>query len=157
MPDRPFSAGIAELKRIVGSGTLTASVTVDQVYASSQHEGGWISGPNAGKRIRNHPRGGDKNFLGGPIEERAETELHSWMSRAIGDRIPTIESARRFGDEVARGVDSARTPILYGNLRKSAAVTVTDDGAVVYHKPAAVPRLSREQLRALSRNRRRAF
>lgn len=156
MPGRPFSEGIAELKRIVGTGKLDATVTVAQVYAAPQERSFWETGPLAGVRIRNHPGGGGGNFLGSQIAERAPHELQSWLSRAISDRIPTIDSARQFGEAVAKGVET-RAPVEFNNLRRSAAVTVTDDGAVVFEKPATVPRLSRDQLRALARNRRRAF
>lgn len=41
-----------------------------------------------------------------------------------------------------------RTPVEFGDLRNSGHPTVTDDGAIVYDRPPAVPRLSEAELRA---------
>ena len=58
------------------------------------------------------------------------------------------EAVKQLGDAV-----HDKAPREFDHLRRSAALTVTSDGAEVYHKPAEVPRLSEEELKALNRSR----
>jgi hypothetical protein len=147
-----FFEKIDELKDQVGEGHLVGSVEVDQVYAAAQETGVWVTGPNAGKSIRNHPGGGGSHFLGGALLEGSSGYMEE-VAKTVLDGGPAkgMEAATEKLGESA----SAKAPIEFGDLRESAHPTVTDDGSTVYDRPPAAPRLSDEQLDAKARGRTR--
>lgn len=152
MPGRPFSEGIDELKEIIGDGVLKATNTVNQVYAAPQSRGFWETGPLAGVHIRNHPGGGIEDFLGSQIQGTGMRDMLTWVAQAIGEKRPIAESAADTVDDYIRGVRNL-APKQTGNLSKSGAGQVTSDGVVVYDRPPEVPRMSKEQLKALNTSR----
>lgn len=145
-----FDAGTRELGDRVGHGMLEGKVEVSQVYAASQHEGGWVTGPNAGVAIVNHPRGGGPKYLEQPLLEKGTGEYPRRLAaRALepdGLRRAMIDNM----EDLARQV-SERAPVEFEDLRRSGHPTVTSDGALVYDRPPEVPRLSDEELRAKKR------
>jgi hypothetical protein len=160
--DRPVRP-TDELKRIVGDGVLKAVTTVDQAYAAPQERSFWETGPLAGVEIRNHPGGGIPAFLGSQVKGTGLQDIHSWVSNALGERRPVVDSAADTVNEYIRGVRNL-APKQTGNLSKSGAGQVISDGAVVYDRPPEVPRLSKEELAAgrhrrvrPDRKRKRAF
>ena len=137
-----FAARIDELKELVGHGSLVGNVKVDQVYAHYQHEGLDFA----------HPRGGQAKYLEEPLHAGSSGFWEQIAATALvegeGPEKGMEEAVKHLGDEV-----KDKAPREFDNLRRSAALTVTSDGAEVYHKPAEVPRLSEEELKALNRTR----
>lgn len=148
-----FDQGAQLLQEMVGRGVLEGRVTVDQVYAWTQHEGYWRTGPLAGVVIRSHPRGGQGKFLEQPLLEHAEAWLRQIAGRAFEHR--GLEGGmRRAMDELADRVHEL-APRETDVLRNSAHVEVRDRGAVVYDRPPTFPRLSAAELREVDRVSRR--
>src|SRR3954463_11740392 len=96
-----FEEGPRELEEKVGHGDLEGKLVVDQVYAASQHNGYWVTGPLAGHVITNHPRGGQAHFLEEPFFEKAEHYMAN-----IADAFPNFmpqamaENMEDLADEV---------------------------------------------------------
>ena len=134
-----FAARVTELDKLVGSGPLDMRVVVDQIYARYQHEG---------LHFR-HPRGGRARYLGGPLMEQHRAYL-AVLAGGVTSGRPLVTYADRVATALA-GQVRTQAPIEYNYLRRSAAATVTDRGAVVYHRPADQPRLSEAQLRLRNR------
>lgn len=68
--------------------SVEATVRYDSVYAAPQHEGGWESGPLAGVRIRNHPKGGQSKFLETPLREMSP-KLEGFLQRFVAEALRT--------------------------------------------------------------------
>lgn len=145
-----FGERVDELIRLVGgAGDLTAEVDVNQVYAQYQETDGRYD-----RRVHNrpfiHPRGGISGFLGSQIEGFGYRAVVGWVEDALAERRTCAEAARDTVDEIIRGVRNL-APVLEGNLRRSGAGKVTDNGAIVYDRPPEVARLSEAELKAIRR------
>lgn len=138
-----FGARMDTLNRIVGTGKLEGTVTIDQVYAQNQHET---------KSFR-HPRGGQAKYLEDALKVEGPKILKALASRALAP--DGLVGAMTAGQIRLRNRAARLTPRLYGNLKKSGAVTVRDKGMVVMKIPAEVKRLTDAQLRAQERRGRR--
>lgn len=146
---RSFAEGTRELEEIVGDGDLVGSVEVNQVYAATQHEGFWATGPNAGVVIRNHPRGGGSHYLSEPLTEKAERYMRNLAGNVYDPGGLTGSMADNMED-LSREVHE-RAPRETEALRNSAHPAVTDDGHTVYDRPPVVPRLSDADLKSRGR------
>lgn len=138
-----FGDGVDALKELVGQGHLQGSVEFDQPYAFNQEIGGWEDflgheGPKS--MTRGHP-----HFLGGSLTAESDATMQSMADHFLheGPTVGMIEATERLADTSA-----AAAPVEFGDLADSAHPEVTSDGAVVYDRPPAVPRLSEEQLAA---------
>lgn len=140
--DGSFFERIDDLTERVGDGHLVGDVHVDQVYAFNQHEGYWVTGPNAGKRLDN---GGHLHYLSGPLFAHADQYFGEIADRLLDDGPvePMINNVKNLVTQVL-----INAPTRFDNLRRSAAGTVTDNGDVAWHQPAEVPRLTAEELAA---------
>jgi hypothetical protein len=126
---RSFADGSRELERQVGHGTLSAAAFFPGPSSGALERGYWVSGPNAGVRIRNY-HGGDKHFLsraleGGGLRDMAKACLDG---RGADE---AFDQARRTAERAA-----ALAPIRTGLLRLSPGHAAVDDGVVVRDRPA---------------------
>lgn len=139
-----FGERTRELERMVGEGTLTGKVEVDQVYALAQNSGFWRTGPNAGVTIKRHYRGGRFHFLDGPLMEQ-----HARYMQRLADAVldGNLILAMRLNMEALAGEVHENAPRWFDDLRNSAHPTVTDGSEVVYDRPPLRPRLSKAALR----------
>lgn len=129
-----FDARSYQIGNQVGPGSLTGQIRVDQVYAARQHN----------ELTWKHPRGGRARYLSAPYGQAVHEYLLHLARSILGGQ--GVAAMRRNMTNLARKVGT-NAPILYNNLRRSASVTVTSGGAPVYHQPARVKRLTRQQLR----------
>jgi hypothetical protein len=141
-PKGTFFERTEALQRLVGDGELTGVVTVDQPYAAPQHEGVWRSGPLAGVRIRNHPKGGGpppSKYLETPIKENAQAYAERLAANVLNGRLSAemVAITDDLIEEVAK-----RAPLDQGVLRGSGQATVYDQGRPVHHRPPKYPRMS---------------
>jgi hypothetical protein len=120
-----------------GDGPLEIKNHVDQVYAQNQELTEHFE----------HPRGGQAHYLRDALFDNAERFMGHIAQEVItpeGSRIH--HAAEHVANELVRET-SLRTPVEFGDLKRSGHATVTSDGAVVYDKPPEVPRLTEEQLK----------
>jgi len=122
----------------VGEGTITAKVTVDQVYAQDQHEN---------PRYRHND--GSMKFVTGPLLKGSRR----WLSAVARNILTTDpkEIFRRIAEEFADDVEAA-TPTDDGILDKSAHPQVLERGGVVYDRPPKMHRLSEAEIREATRD-----
>jgi hypothetical protein len=133
-----FSARIDELRKRVGSEKITATVTVDQVYAHYQHE----------RMDLHHPRGGGPKFLERPLTGRYRDYLGDYAKTVLGDggQPAMRRSAEHLSDQV-----EVTAPAEFGDLRRSGHPTVTAGGRTLYDRPPKQHRLTAGELRVKSR------
>lgn len=147
-----FFDKIQELQDQVGEGHVVGSLEMDQVYAQSQELGIWMTGPNAGKVIHNHPGGGGTHYLSGALLGGVNGYMESVAETVLdGGPAKGMEAATEKLGESA----SANAPIEFGDLRESTHPTVVDDGATVYDRAPLVPRLDEAALAAKAKGRAR--
>lgn len=133
-----FSRRTRELADQVGNGDLEMKLVVDQPYAF------WVE-------VRDelqHPRGQSRY-----VETTMMAGADGWMATLAagayhGLRLAAIEVSEEMVADAAN-----RTPVEFADLIRSGAPTVTDDGAVVYARPAAQRRLSEAEVKAKKRGR----
>jgi len=133
-----FGARIDELRKTVGSGKLTGTVTVDQVYAHFQHE----------RTELRHPRGGGPFYLQRPLtghyrdylDDYARTVLHD------GGQPAMRRSVEHLSDQV-----ELTAPREWGDLRESGHPSVEQGGRALYDRLPHVGRLSKQELAVKSR------
>lgn len=163
MSDSTFFDRMDELSRQVGKGDLHGSVTFDQVYA--RYAGGigdegddtgvitptQISHGPHGKPgpSFNHPRGGEADYLGGPLTEKGP-EYAQRLADSIGDEVPMDSKMIELTEDLAMTA-SARAPIEFWLLTGSAHPIVKSDGHTIYDRPPVVPRAPETLLKALAR------
>lgn len=135
-----FGDRIDELKAMVGTGDLTGTCVVDQLYAQVQHE----------ELTFNHPRGGQALYLQAPLMENYGKYLQSYADRLLedGGEQAIVDAMEDLAED---GGVATRAPVLYANLRASGHPMVDSDGVTVYDRPARQHRLSEEELKALWR------
>ncbi len=135
-----FGDRIRVLQAQTGDGQLAGKATVDQRYAEVQERDESLS----------HPRGGQARYLETATVARQDRRFRRIADSTLRDGIRTgmIDAVGDIADDVA-----VLAPLDENDLRRSAATTVVDAGAVVHSRPAAVPRLSDAQLREKSRRR----
>jgi hypothetical protein len=133
-----FGERIDVLRSMVSSGTITASCTVDQVYAHYQHE----------HLEFRHPRGGKALYLQDPLMENYHSYLDDYAKTVLrdGGQAAMRRTAEHLSDEV-----EAHAPREWADLMYSGHPQVTQDGHTIYDRPPKVARLTRQELRAKSR------
>jgi len=133
-----FATRIDELRRKVGGERITATCTVDQVYAHYIHE----------HLEFHHPRGGTAKFLERPLVTHYRDYLHDYAETVLrdGGQRAMERSARDLSDQV-----ELSAPREWGDLLASGHPTVEQGGRVIYDRPPKVARLTEEELRAKSR------
>jgi hypothetical protein len=141
-----FAEGCRELEEKIGHGNLVGSVIVDQVYAASQHEGHWVTGPLAGHVIRRHPRGGQAKYLEQPLFEKAGDYMKNLADGVLDGFLvqAMAENMEDLADEV-----HDKAPRENDILRNSANPVVTDDGREAYNRPPVFARLTAGELKEL--------
>lgn len=137
-----FQQRINDLIDRVGSGRLRGTVTVDQVYAAYQHF----------REDLTH-RVGKVRFLSDPLNTGYRSYFQSVADHVLEPGGPVHGMTQAV--ESLANASATQTPVELYNLARSQAVTVRDQGAVVYHRDARQRRLSEAELRALHRGRRR--
>ena len=173
--DATFDEKFAELRRIVGHGTVKGAVVVDQVYARYQdgwgdlgndtgvvtpteeshgptaeefgHKGPWSGTPGW---LFKHRQGGEAGYLTHTIDEDqlGGPIVKSWCD-AISDRQPLDAVFIRNVEDISAQV-ALRAPIeFYGLLRGSAHPSVEREGHPVYDRPPAIPRVPEEVLQQM--------
>jgi hypothetical protein len=133
-----FSERIGELRRMIGSGEIAASCTVDQIYAHRQHEDmSYI-----------HPRGGEAKYLQRPLMDHYRDYLGDYARTVLADggQGAMKRSMENLSDQV-----EIHAPREWGDLLRSGHPQVTKDGRTVYDRAPKAARLTREELRAKSR------
>lgn len=138
-----FGKRTLELADIVG-GKKVGKVEVDQVYAVVQHQGFWLTGPNAGRIILNHPGGGEAKFLEKPLFLNTGKYLHRLADSVLDGTLveAMIENMEDLSEEVFK-----RAPRDFEDLRNSGHPTVRDGRRKVYDRPPVRGRLSDAALR----------
>jgi hypothetical protein len=141
-----FQQGTIDLAEKIGHGDLVGKLIVDQVYAASQHEGHWVTGPLAGHVIRQHPKGGQAKFLEQPMFEKADDYLKNLADSVLtGFLVQAMaENMEDLADEV-----HDKAPRENEILRNSANPRVYDDGHEAYNRPPLFARLTSEELKEL--------
>lgn len=137
-----FEARIDELLERVGDGRLRGTVTVDQVYAAYQ---------NFREDLRH--RVGKARFLSDALSTGHRAYLQEIADHVLEPAGPVHGMAQAC--EALAHSAATQTPVELFNLARSQAITVRDQGAVVYRRAARQGRLSEAELRALHRGRRR--
>lgn len=136
-----FEQRIEQLLERVGYGHLRGTVTVDQVYAAYQ---------NFRTDLRH--RVGKARYLSDALTMGYRRYLQSVADQVLEPAGPVHGMAQAC--ESLAHTAAVQTPVLFFNLARSQAVTVRDNGAVVFHRDARQRRLSESELRALRRGRR---
>jgi len=133
-----FTQRIDELEKRLGTGTLTGSVTVDQVYAKYQHE----------RMELHHPKGGQAKYLQAPLMAHFRDYLTDYAKTVLSDggQAAMKRSMEHLSDEV-----ETSAPREWGDLAKSGSPKVTQGGRVLYDRAPKAARLTKEELRAKSR------
>lgn len=161
--DASFDERFAELRRLVGKGTLKGEIEVDQVYA--RYVDGWgdlgddtgvitpeqeSHGPK-GKPgpTFDHPRGGEAGYLTHSINEdqRGGPIVQSWAD-AISDRVPLDTQMIHSVEDIAAQV-AFNAPREFWLLRGSAHPSVERQGGVIYDRPPEIPRAPESMLQAM--------
>lgn len=126
----------------IGVGDLVGHVVVDQVYAHYQH---------AHPQFK-HPRGGQAFYLEDPLYEHTGSYMQAVADDMLDLDKNLIDSVF---DQMKDLVDQVkvRAPVLFFNLHRSGAPSVTDKGATVRSQPPEQRRLSEQELKALSKAR----
>lgn len=130
--------GIQRLIEQTAGPKVTATCTVDQVYAEYQHEAFEFR----------HPRGGRAKYLEAPLYE----EHGGWMEQVAIGLLTTFEeksTAHLWGDVMGDGMRDAvkhNAPDEFGDLRKSAAIKVKEGSKIIIDRPPEVRRLTDEEL-----------
>jgi hypothetical protein len=133
-----FSERIDELRRMVGSGKITARVTVDQRYAAYQHE----------HLEFRHPRGGKALYLQQPLMDHFRDYLEDYARTVLDDG--GQPAMRRAAEHLSDQVEM-HAPREFLDLMFSGHPQVTQDGRTLYDRPPKRRRLTDEELRAKSR------
>jgi hypothetical protein len=133
-----FSERIDELRKMVGSGKIVASCTVDQRYAAYQHE----------HMELHHARGGSAKYLQKPLMERYRDYISDYARTVLEDGgQPAMErAARDLSDQV-----EITAPREWGDLMKSGHPKVEQAGRTLYDRPPKAARLTEQELKAKSR------
>jgi hypothetical protein len=137
-----FEERIEQLLEQVGDGRLRGTVTVDQVYAAYQHF-----------REDLRHRVGMARYLSFPLVDGYRGYIQTIADHVLEPAGP-VHGMTQACESLAHAA-ATRTPVEQFNLARSQAVTVRDQGAVVYRRAARQRRLSEAELRALRRGRRR--
>ncbi len=133
-----FSERIDELRKMVGSGKLAGSVTVDQVYAKYQHE----------RMELHHPRGGSAKYLQKPLMDHYRDYIGDYAKTVLSDggQAAMKRSMEHLSDAV-----EITAPREWGDLLKSGSPKVTQGGRTLYDRPPKAARLTEQELKAKSR------
>ena len=142
-----FAARMEALSEMVGDGSLTGKVAVDQLYAAPLERGFWVTGPLAGHT--NHPRhGGQTHYLRDGLTEGAPgffERIAEGVLEPDGCYKAMVDDVEALSAQVG-----VRAPVEFGDLRMSGHPRVFDNGMLVYDRPPAVERLTRAELEAKS-------
>jgi len=132
-----FSERIDELRKMVGSGKLTGTCTVSQVYAHRQHE----------EMSYRHPRGGSAKYLQKPLMDHYRDYISDYAHTVLSDggQAAMKRSMEHLSDAV-----EITAPREFFDLMRSGHPKVEVDGRTVYDRPPKVHRLTEEELRAKS-------
>jgi hypothetical protein len=133
-----FTQRIDELEKRIGSGRLTGTVVVDQVYAHMQSE----------RLDLKHPRGGGPKYLTRPLMDHYRDYLTDYARTVLedGGQPAMKRSMEHLSDQV-----EITAPREWGDLMRSGHPQVTQGGRQIYDRPPKAARLSREELKAKSR------
>lgn len=126
----------------IGLGDLVGKTEVDQVYAHYQHEHPQFK----------HPRGGQAFYLQEPLYESTERYMQAVANDMLDMEKRLVDTVFDQMEDLVRQV-KVRAPVLFYNLHRSGAPSVTDNGATVRSAPPEQRRLSEQELKALSRSR----
>ena len=126
------------VEQVGGSGKLTGTLRVNQVYAKYQHQ----------RMDLVHPRGGMALYLTVPFF----TNYADYLQR-LADAFLSGDPEGEMADcmEALNTAMSAHTPVLFNNLRRSGNPRVVSNGATVYNRAPWQRRLTRAQLNQLRR------
>lgn len=132
-----FDVRIEELKLKVGDGLLDIRVEFNQAYAHRQHE----------DLTFKHPHGGGPQYLRKALYEGVGVYL---TFLAQGVLSTDLDSAAIAVSEMFANRASNNAPVRAANLRGSAHPSVISNGAVIYDRPPAIPRLDPEEIEAIN-------
>lgn len=134
---RKASVGIQDLIDRTTGPKVKATVTVNQPYAQDQHE----------TLYYRHPRGGQAKYL----EEPLFTKHPQWLQRFADRLLMRGKDAATEWGGVGRALKNEvpkTAPVEFGDLRRSAGLTVTEGGNMVIEEPPAQDRLTDPELDA---------
>ena len=156
-----FDEKFAELRRIVGKGTVKGTIEVDQLYARWADGTGDLGddtgvitptqiamGPKGkpGPEF-DHPRGGRSGYLTDTLTTEGPRIAQSWAD-AIGNRQPLDTVFIRNVEDIS-AIVAVDAPREFWLLRGSAHPSVEREGSTVYDRPAFVPRMPDSMLQAM--------
>jgi hypothetical protein len=133
-----FSERIDELRKMVGSGKLTGTCTVDQVYAHRQHE----------DMSYRHPKGGSAKYLQKPLMDHYRDYIGDYAKTVLedGGQSAMKRSMEHLSDQV-----EISAPREWGDLMKSGHPKVEQAARTLYDRPPKAARLTEQELKAKSR------
>lgn len=142
-----FDERMTLLRELVGKGITEGEVEVNQVYAHYQDSG---EGPN-GKPAATfeHPRGGIAGYLSDTLTGMGPEVAQRWAD-SISEERPMTAATIESVDELVEDVHTL-APREFWLLRNSASGKVSDDGRVVFDKPALMPRATQMELDEIRR------
>lgn len=143
---KTFDEGIDELRAMVGGGTMTGTISVNQIYAHYQDSGFGPHGTPAA--LFKHPRGGEAAYLSGQMPERRDEVISAWARNIFDGALAatTIRLLQSFAEQVF-----LRAPREFEILRNSTSLKLENHGRVEFLEPALMPRLSDPELKAIRR------
>jgi hypothetical protein len=122
-----------------GGGLVIGKIEYNQVYAHRQHyEMDW-----------KHPRGGQAMYLSDALYGDSGIIMSMLAASAITPEGVEITVGMIDASEMVATDSSQRAPLMWGNLRMSAHVTVTHNGTVIHDRGPLVARLTDAELDAL--------
>lgn len=131
------SDGIRELMDMTTGPTVKATVVVDQPYAQDQHE----------TLFYRHPRGGQAKYLETPLFMNHKQWIQDFANGLLRRGSDAASGwggvGRSLRDSVAKFA-----PMEFGDLRQSAALTVTEGSRMIINEPAKQDRLSDAEIDA---------
>jgi hypothetical protein len=133
-----FAERVAVLKEMVGTGKITSSVVVNQVYAHYQHE----------HLEFHHPRGGRAKYLEDPLYRHYRDYLGWYADEVLHDG--GIHAMERAAEHLSDQVETS-APREWGDLKLSGHPSVTRGERTVYDRAPKVGRISEQELKLKSR------
>jgi hypothetical protein len=132
-----FDERIDMLLDQVGEGDLVMKVEASLPYAGVQEVGYWVTGPDAGSVIHNHPGGGETHFARDALYSTLDENMGTLASSAITETgSDLVDGAKQVAVRIA-DKQSMLSPRQSGRLAASAHASVIDDGVVVFDRPGS--------------------
>lgn len=126
------------LAEMVGDGNLVGHFSVNRIYAVNMHEQGWrnFMGRYGPKEIKRYHQGGGPKFVEGPLKANYPAYYQNLADAALKGKL--LEAMKENVEDQDDQLQVA-APEREGDLKRSGAWRVLDDGKLVFSKESAVP------------------